>query len=73
MPLRTSRGNIRVTFLASLRQVLSNPKCVFCGCKKMTKAQSFPDFAQSFDTPPAMILKLYFGDTEKRLGRGLIQ
>ena len=39
----------------------------------MTRARSLPDFAQSFDTPLLQILKLYFGDTEKRLGRGLIQ
>ena len=28
-----------------------NPKCVFWGYKKMTKARSWPVFAQTFDTP----------------------
>ena len=30
------------------------PKTLFCRCKKMTLARSWPVFAQTFDTPPTI-------------------
>ena len=43
-----NRGKITARF----SQGFINPQCVFWGYKKMTRARSWPVFAQSFDTPP---------------------
>ena len=38
-------------------KILTKPKSLFCGHKKMTWARSWPVFAQSFDTPPPSCAK----------------